>query len=282
VFVDNLYAILEQMASGEGHLAEDDVEVILGKCGRLAFLIPAVKPFVSALWGAFSASRAAAEGHRPEAPKGRHAARRFAMSARWVRVLLRPLGDVSGITGVLLPLENYVKVRRDPITLAGPSVQVDASPWGGGAVLLIAGTPVEHASCTWSARTAKRFRVDLGSPRGQTAWEYLVILQALMLWGARYQAAGLAILGDNMAALNGAISLKGKSEIALITRELAWRKVRFGWHFACAHLPSEHNELADALSRLTAPRGNRKCFPPALRASAARLLPDPESLWTCD
>ena len=83
-----------------------------------------------------------------------------------------------------------------------------------------------------------------------------MILLAVELWGERFRIVGLAILGDNVAALNGAISLKGKAEIARITRELAWRKVRRGWRFSCGHLPAEHNDMADCLSRLTAPEAN--------------------------
>ena len=110
--------------------------------------------------------------------------------------------------------------------------------------------------------------------------EYLVILLSLDLWEERFRAEGLAILGDNMEVLSGAISLKGRAELAKITGEIAWRKVRKGWRFACGHLPAEHNDTADCLSRLSAPEGNRKAFPHALVASAARAFPDPESLWS--
>ena len=87
------------------------------------------------------------------------------------------------------------------------------------------------------------------------------------------------MLGDNLAALGGALSFKGANELNRITREMAWRKVRGGWHYACGHLPAEHNEVADSLSRLAAPPGNRKDFPAALAASAPRDFLDPESLW---
>ena len=101
-------------------------------------------------------------------------------------------------------------------------------------------------------------------------WEYMVILLSLELWGDRFRREGIAMLGDNLAELNGAISLKGKNELSRITRELAWRKVRRGWKYACGHLPAEHNELADSLSRLMAPDGNGKSFPVALSGTVAR------------
>ena len=91
---------------------------------------------------------------------------------------------------------------------------------------------------------------------------------------------GVALLGDNLSALNGALSLKG-TRLSRITRELAWRKVRRGWRYACGHLLAERNELADAFSRLSAPAGNAKLFPAGLADTVMRRFPDPESLWVC-
>jgi hypothetical protein len=191
--------------------------------------------------------------------------------------LLKPPLPASGQSW--LPLETYVVADAPTFPKHGPAIQVDASPWGGGAVLVVDETYLEHASVTWSSETAARFKVALGSPKGQTIWEYLVILLALDLWGDQFSSCGVAIMGDNLAALNGAISLKGKSELSRITREISWRKVRRRWRYACGHLPAEANEVADALSRLTAPAGNRKIFPSALAHSTPRAFVDPELLW---
>jgi hypothetical protein len=278
-FAEDLHEKLEPLTRQRGHVRDHDLDIVLGKCGRLAYLIPACRPWVSALWGALAGSRsAAASGRRPEAPRGCHAAQRFRVAARWLRTLLKP--PAARTAAPWLPLETYVVADLTPITVEGPCVQVDASPWGGGAALQIAGQYVEHASITWSPQTAKRFKVQIGSPRGQTIWEYMIILLALELWASRFRSAGLAVLGDNLAALGGALGLKGANELNRITREIAWRKVRGGWHYACGHLPSELNEVADSLSRTMAPRGNRKDFPRALSASTHRTFADPESLWT--
>ena len=87
----------------------------------------------------------------------------------------------------------------------------------------------------------------------------------------------MALLGDNTAALNAAVSYRGKNVLGLISREISWRKVRFGWRYAVGHLPSEHNLLADALSRLdTAAGSERKDFPKEL-ARARQVLPTPWS-----
>jgi hypothetical protein len=179
----------------------------------------------------------------------------------------------------LLPIEHYVTQAAPVITLRGPCVQVDASPWGAGAVLCIDSVPKEHAYCTWSAATATRVGFELGSSSGQTFWEYLAVLLVLEVWGTEHRARGLAVLGDNLASLNGLIALRGKSELHRVTCELAWRKVRFGWRFAAGHLPAEANVLADALSRLEAPPPNDKAFPASLRGTTRRAFPNPEDLW---
>ena len=100
-------------------------------------------------------------------------------------------------------------------------------------------------------------------------------------WGEEHAEEGIHLLGDNLAALNGAISLRGRSTLANITKEMAWRKVRFGWRFAADNLPSENNLLADALSRLSAPGAERKEMPDELRHASARTLPDLASVWAC-
>jgi len=182
-------------------------------------------------------------------------------------------------TSALLLIEHYVMHAVPVVTLAGPSVQVDASPWGAGAVFCIGGTPREFAFCSWSEETARRIDCPIGSSSGQTFWEYLAILLVLEVWASECRGVGLAVLGDNLASLNGLVALRGKSELYRVTCEIAWREVRHGWRYAAGHLPAEANELADALSRLGAPGANGKSFPEALRSCSRRHFPDPEKLW---
>jgi len=149
-------------------------------------------------------------------------------------------------------------------------------------VLHVGGHPVEFAELAWTTRDAKKLGTSIGAPDGQTSWEYLVILVALVLWGHEHRETGVAILGDNLAALNGALHLRGRGALTLITKELSWRKVRLSWKFAAGHLPSEHNHLADALSRLHAPQGSeRKSFPGELVNARRRDAPVVSELWYC-
>jgi hypothetical protein len=178
-----------------------------------------------------------------------------------------------------LPLEHHVVIERNPVTLDGPVVHVDASPWGAGAVLLLQGRPVEYTWCAWTPRTAERLGHVIGSSAGQTSWEYLGVLLVLLLWGARFRAEGLAILGDNMASLNALLTFRGRRDLARVTRELAWRKIRHGWRYAVGHLPTERNTLADCLSRVAAPAPHTKSVPPEVAMATLVPMPDPDEIW---
>jgi len=128
---------------------------------------------------------------------------------------------------------------------------------------------------------AKKFKTRVGDPSGQTSWEYLVLYASLVLWASQH-LEGLRILGDNLASLGGIINLRGKSVLNVITKEIAWRKVRCSWRYSAGHLPSEMNSVADALSRLAAPPGAESCtFPECLRGAREIEPPDFDSLWVC-
>ena len=85
-----------------------------------------------------------------------------------------------------------------------------------------------------------------------------------------------------MSSLVGVLNLRGRSGLNHITKEIAWRRVRCHWRFAAGRLPTERNQLSDALSRLAAPAGaEQKTFPPELRAARERTSPEFDKLWTC-
>ena len=89
---------------------------------------------------------------------------------------------------------------------------------------------------------------------------------------------GLSFFGDNTASLQLALSGKAKRELGHLARELFVRKAKEDWQFAVSHLPSEHNSVADALSRMAEP--GRTSTPPAELEGAAEVhVPQPSSLW---
>jgi hypothetical protein len=100
----------------------------------------------------------------------------------------------------------------------------------------------------------------------------------LLILGSRFSSDGIRIFGDNTGALANSLRLTGKGILISIAREISWRKIRGKWHFEVAHLPAEHNLVADALSRLSGP--DPYGLPTRALGSAVRVpVPDHSSIW---
>ena len=59
LFATELADMLRPFTKGEGHQAENSTERMLGKAGRLAYIVPTARPFFTSLWGALAGARAA-------------------------------------------------------------------------------------------------------------------------------------------------------------------------------------------------------------------------------
>ena len=94
------------------------------------------------------------------------------------------------------------------------------------------------------------------------------------------RGCGLALLGDNIAALQLALSFKGRGALNTISRGKSWHRCRLGWNYAVGHLAAEQNDLADALSRTAAPEGSDKKVKPDGFHELRRECPEvPRSAW---
>ena len=113
--------------------------------------------------------------------------------------------------------------------------------------------PHEYFYKKWQTDAVKHLGVWTDDPKHQTFWEFLMVLLVLVRWGCHFVHEEVAILGDNTAALQSLLNLKGKGAMMAIAREVAWRRARERWAFVVGHLPSEHNVVADALSRRYGP-----------------------------
>ena len=102
----------------------------------------------------------------------------------------------------------------------------------------------------WTQIDATALDVEIGKPDGQTTFEYASLFLVLLAYGEIHRTTGIVILGDNVASLNLALTMKGHKTLGKISREISWRRVRLGWRYLCGHLPSEQNTTADSLSRL--------------------------------
>ena len=273
-FVAELLKLLEAVSKVDGTISENEADVLVGKAARVAHVVPSAKPFVASLWGALAGARRAAVAGVREAPPGRMPCRRFCFAASWLRALLKEDGSAP------MPLGRLVTPRPPPsATRSGWWVEFDASPYGGGAVLKNPeGIAVEYFAVVWDGAEAIHLNVAIEDPAYQTFWEFATLFLVLMVWGDKFVEESLLILGDNTAALSNALSLKGRGCLLAVAREIAWRQARRKWCFETGHLPSEHNVIADALSRIVDPKG--KAWPSlALSVAEAVQPPKLQDLW---
>ena len=274
-FIDKMLADLALIFENVT-LNEATVDRVLGRGGRLAYLVPHVKPYVTMLWAAKSASdRHHAQQHKRVTGR-RYPAQRFRHAASWIQTLLRPPPGQAW-----LPLEHVVTEKEIPIEIhIAPVIEFDASPWGFGAVLRREGQATSYFFGTWTEDDALVVGSPLGDPSGQTAWEYLALFLVLLTYGAAYRKTGVILLGDNLASLTLALELKGDKVLGKVSREIAWRRIRLGWRYLCGHLPGEQNSTADFLSRISVPGASSKPLPEELLQASWEKPPILESVWT--
>ena len=83
--------------------------------------------------------------------------------------------------------------------------------------MVVGGTVKEYFVTQWTGSLAARLGVKVGEAAGQTAWEFLALLLVLIVWGEGYVEKSLAVLGDNTASLQIAISLRPKESLRAIS-----------------------------------------------------------------
>ena len=129
-FLEDFLEVASPFVKGTGHVSISQAESFVGKAGRISHVLPHVRPFVTALYGALQGAKAALQTGARDAPPGRAACRRFCAAALWMRAL------VTGGADSPLPLYRDVAAESEPIPcLKTRRIEVDASPWGGGGVL---------------------------------------------------------------------------------------------------------------------------------------------------
>jgi len=245
---------------------------MVGKAGRVSYVVPLAAPFVHGLWGALAAAQRADESNSREAPPGKCCTRRFAQTASWLRALL------VGEDLALFPLERIVTHARPRGTdLSSDVVEFDASPWGGGAARRRGNRYLDYVVLEWDLSMVPGLNVTPGLPKHQTFWEFLMVLVSLLCWADGFPNEQLQILGDNTGALQTVLDMKGRGPMLAISRELSWRKARRKWEFRVGHLPSEHNGVADQLSRMAGP--DAQPLPHALRSAVRLPTPDLSRVW---
>ena len=269
-FVASVMESLRPFLRHSGVASLSQARTLVGKVARIAQVVPEATPYAASLWGALTASEKVMAASQLEAPPGMVAVRRFYPAAGWFKALL-PFA--------MFPLRRRVYSTPAAWRLGWSrhSIELDASPWGGGAVLFYDRQPIEYLICVWDDALFSRFSAVRGESKWQSLWEFVTVLIALIVWGHLSTDQVLVISCDNIAALADALALRGRGDMNAVAQEIAWRKAILGWHLDAKHIPSEMNDLADALSRsvATPPRP----FPEILRQCVMRTAPPLDVMW---
>jgi len=274
-FLQELLQLLGPFCRDHGTRPLKEAVQLTGKAGRVAYIVPAATPWVQGLYGALAAAQKAAQSSVREAPPGRCCVRRFCRTAAWLRAL------VAGDSAAPIPLERTVSPQKPlKARLSAEVIEFDASPWGGGGARRRGTEYVEWFALRWTSTHVGRSGATIGTSASQSFWEFFTLLVVLMVWGSTCPGQALQIQGDNTSALQQALSMRGRGAMLAISRELSWRQARYKWDFAVAHLPTEHNGIADALSRQWG--DECKAFPAALRGVPEVAAPDFSNLWAAE
>ena len=144
--------------------------------------------------------------------------------------------------------------------------------------MIEAGRPVRCFSCAWHADDFRGMNVLVGDSSSQTFFEILVLILAVELWAEGVRPT--IVLGDNTAALQEALSLKGKGVHAPLSQALSVLMIARSLRLTAGHLPSEANDAADTLSRQAEP-DNVKPWPFAPAQGVVVDTPlSPTALWS--
>ena len=251
-FVQDLLQQLREIRAKGGHISDADAARLVGRAGRVAFVVPSAAPFAASLRTALDDARRTARTRRRQEQRGSHAVQRFSTAAAWFEALLceRPV-SVDGP----LPLERVIWAEPPGALIAGEcdAILFDASLWGGGAVLVEGRTPRQWIATEWSDDLCQELRAERGQSAYLSFFEAFTVLAAVALWCQPGQRTSVAVVGDNIAALTVAVSRRGRGDLGRLCRELALVQAHRSLSIAVGHLASELNTWADSLSRLSAP-----------------------------
>ena len=232
----------------------------------IASVIYVWRPFVQELYSALHAEKT-------NAPKGCIWTKQVHHSFSWI------LAFLAGERGSIIRDYSLSHFRRE-----GPDVVItwDASPWGMGATLQVAGQFVEFFSIPIDPMDEVTLSTSKGSSDGQQVWEALAGLVALRVWAKFWQGqrARLHVRGDNVGALTLFSTLKSSSPpLTKIAREFALDlgRARFRPDLV-QHIPGIVNKVNDMLSRRFQP-GHKFELPPCLVRSRAILPGRRDNGW---
>lgn len=240
-------------------VSKKSLRTLIGKAMAIASVIYVWRPFIAELYTALHAQQT-------KAPQGCVWTKQIEPAVKWLRTFLS--GELAGIQRVY---------SLDVFAGSGPEVVItwDASPFGMGGTLQIAGRFIEFFAIPISKEDEIHMATKAGTHEGQQTWEALCGLICLRLWRKYWQTAKLTLRlrNDNVGALTLYAQTKGRSPAhTLLAREFALDLGKAQYRPAVAeHLPGAVNVVCDVLSRRYQPGVDFKL--PVQLAKARAVVP---------
>ena len=240
-----------------------ELQVYVGKLNHMAGIIDILRPFLADLYGVIHDSGVSM------APRNCVWTKQWKHVATWMQAFLD--GEANSL---------YREYRVTSYFGTGMSMEIvtDASPWGLGGYLVVAGNLLTYFTSPLTEDDAEMLAITLGESSAQQVAEALAVLVALKIWAPiwKRQLTQLRMKSDSISTLSLLRKMRvGHRSIGLnlIARELA---LLFG---SCCykprwleHIPGVSNIYADILSRLQQ-TGNTKQLPKAFLQCPRTTVP---------
>ena len=218
-------------------ISKKSLRTLIGKAMSIASVLYTWRPFIHEMYSALHST----EGH---APVGCVWTKQVKHSLEWILCFL---SEENQCIERIYTVSHFLQ--------EGPAVLItwDASPFGMGATLQVAGEFTQFFAVGIQDEDCDLLGIEVGSCKSQQTLEALSGLVALRVWAPYWQGqrATLQIRGDNVGALTLFASLKGSSgPLRLIAAEFA---LDLGKAEArpdlIEHIPGMTNIICDVLSR---------------------------------
>ena len=241
-------------------ITKKELRQYVGKLTHIASFIIVMRPFLTELNGALYSVHGTA-------PSGCVWQKQIVHVLTWMRAFF------SGVEGTLervYELDAYLG-RGTKIVL-----ELDASPWGLGGVLVEDGIVKTWFASAISTEELSLLGLTLGDCASQQAMEALALLVALRAWHSRWRSLRplIRVRSDSISALTIALKMKTKGLApGIIAREMALDIADACYRPSIAeHVPGDHNVIPDMLSRKFQPGAIYK-VPPLLQDVPETRLP---------
>ncbi len=162
-------------------------------------------------------------------------------------------------------------------------ITCDASPWGFGATLEVAGVLTSWFAEPISQFDVERFSICVGQSRHQALLECLAVLIAVRLWLPTWREEQLTVVvrSDSTAALAAFAKQRSTTaDISAVVRELALDCAEGRYRVeVLQHIEGRLNFFADILSRQAEGCPDRKPIPASLRVRPRAFPPQRDESW---